>query len=236
MEVADSGSSRKQLALGTVSFAICFCAWGLIGALAPTFREQFSLTATQTSFLVAAPVILGSLARIPVGLLTDRFGGRLTFTLLFVLSAAAALLVPLASSYPLLIGGGFPAWRGRILICGRSGIRLEVVSSEGTGDRSGCLRNGQRGTVRGSVPWPRSGWPGWAGRCFSGRCWPSPGLGGGVLGNGKKRAGFGAGADIQRHDAGLGPGTHGVVAVAVLLSHLWRLCRLLDLPADIAQG
>lgn len=107
LDAVKSDSSRRQLTLGTVSFAICFCAWGLIGAFAPTFREQFSLTATQTSFLVAAPVILGSLARIPVGLLTDRVGGRLTFTALFVLSAAAALLVPLAGSYSRLIAAGF---------------------------------------------------------------------------------------------------------------------------------
>ena len=107
MDGTEPDSSRKQLVLGTVSFAICFCAWGLIAAFAPTFRAQFSLTAMQTSFLVAAPVILGSLARIPVGLLTDRVGGRLTFTLLFVLSAAAALLVPLAGSYSQLIATGF---------------------------------------------------------------------------------------------------------------------------------
>jgi NNP family nitrate/nitrite transporter-like MFS transporter len=65
-----------QLALGTGSFAICFCAWGLISAFAPSFRREFGLSATQTSLLVATPVLLGSLARIPVGLLTDRFGGQ----------------------------------------------------------------------------------------------------------------------------------------------------------------
>ena len=72
-----SQSRNKQLALGTISFAVCFCAWGLVGAFAPAFREHFSLSATQTSLLVATPVILGALARIPVGILTDRFGGRL---------------------------------------------------------------------------------------------------------------------------------------------------------------
>lgn len=100
-------SSKTQLTLGTISFAICFCAWGLVGAFAPGFREQFALNATQTSFLVATPVILGSLARIPVGLLTDRFGGRLIFTLIFLISAAAAILVPLATTYPMLLAVGF---------------------------------------------------------------------------------------------------------------------------------
>lgn len=107
MDATKSNAANRQLFLGTVSFAVCFCAWGLIAAFAPTFRAEFSLTATQTSLLVAAPVILGSLARIPVGLLTDRTGGRLSFTLLFLVSAAAALLVPLAESYPALLAAGF---------------------------------------------------------------------------------------------------------------------------------
>lgn len=106
MEKSDR-SSNTQLTLGTISFAVCFCAWGLVGAFAPGFRAQFSLNATQTSFLVATPVILGSLARIPVGLMADRFGGRLIFTLIFLISAGAAFLVPYATSYPLLLASGF---------------------------------------------------------------------------------------------------------------------------------
>lgn len=98
---------KIQLTLGTISFAICFCAWGLVGAFAPSLREQFLLSATQTSLLIATPVILGSLARIPVGLLTDRFGGRLIFTLIFLISAAAAALVPLAATFPMLLASGF---------------------------------------------------------------------------------------------------------------------------------
>ena len=83
--------------------AVCFAAWGAVGALAPGFRQRFSLNATETSFLIATPVVLGSLARIPVGLLTDRFGGRLIFTLIFLVSALAAFLVPRASSYSILL-------------------------------------------------------------------------------------------------------------------------------------
>ncbi len=101
-----SGASR-QLALGTLSFTICFAAWGLISAFAPAFRAEFRLTATETAFLVAVPVLLGSLARIPMGLLTDRFGGRGVFTVLFLASAVAAALVPLSPSYQAMVGAGF---------------------------------------------------------------------------------------------------------------------------------
>jgi hypothetical protein len=48
--------------------------------LAPQFRQQFHLSATQTAFLVAVPVLLGALARLPIGMLADRFGGRSVFT------------------------------------------------------------------------------------------------------------------------------------------------------------
>jgi len=92
-----------QLALGTVSFAICFAAWGLISAFAPRFRETFHLTATQTAFLVAVPVLLGALLRIVTGMLADRFGGRTVFALLMILVAVPAFMVPLVPSYEKLL-------------------------------------------------------------------------------------------------------------------------------------
>jgi NNP family nitrate/nitrite transporter-like MFS transporter len=92
-----------QLALGTVSFAICFSAWGLISAFAPRFRETFQLTATQTAFLVAVPVLLGALLRIATGMLADRFGGRIVFALLMIFVAVPASMVPLVSSYEKLL-------------------------------------------------------------------------------------------------------------------------------------
>lgn len=96
-----------QLALGTVSFAVCFAVWGLMGALAPQFREQLGLSATETGLLVAVPVLLGSLARIPVGMLADRFGGRLVFLLLMLAVAAPAALGAYAASYRTLLALGF---------------------------------------------------------------------------------------------------------------------------------
>ena len=92
-----------QLALGTVSFAICFAVWGLISAFAPRFRETFHLTATQTAFLVAVPVLLGALLRIVTGMLADRFGGRTVFALLMILVAVPACTVPLVPSYEKLL-------------------------------------------------------------------------------------------------------------------------------------
>jgi NNP family nitrate/nitrite transporter-like MFS transporter len=96
-------SSRVQLVLGTVSFAICFAAWGLISAFAPRFRELFHLTATQTALLVAVPVLLGALLRIVTGMLADRFGGRAVFAALMIAVAAPAYVVPMVPSYQKLL-------------------------------------------------------------------------------------------------------------------------------------
>src|SRR5215475_4701255 len=92
-------SNARHLALGTLSFAVCFAAWGLVSAFAPRFREMFSLSPSQTSLLIAVPVLLGSLGRLPVGMLADRFGGRLIFTVLMLAVAIPAWLVPGVASY-----------------------------------------------------------------------------------------------------------------------------------------
>ena len=100
-----SAASRPnlQLTLGTVSFGICFAAWGLISAFAPRFREAFHLTATQTAFLIAVPVLLGSLMRIVTGMLADRFGGRSVFAALMAVVAIPAFVVPLVTNYERLL-------------------------------------------------------------------------------------------------------------------------------------
>ena len=91
--------NHRQLALGTISFTVCFAAWGLIGAFAPRFREIYHLTQSETALLVAVPVLLGSLARIPMGILTDRFGGRAVFSILMASVAIPVWIAPQQASY-----------------------------------------------------------------------------------------------------------------------------------------
>ncbi len=107
MVTTDARGGTRALTLATLSFTISFAAWGLIGGLASVFTELYRLTASQTALLVSVPVLLGSLARLPMGVLTDRFGGRAIFAILMGLSAIAAWLVPLTSSYPLLLASAF---------------------------------------------------------------------------------------------------------------------------------
>src|SRR6185369_4774100 len=102
-----TAASVRALALATVSFTLSFDAWGLIGGLASVFTGLYNLNASQTALLVAIPVLLGSLARLPMGILTDRFGGRIVFTALLAFSSVAAFVVPATVSYNSLLVAAF---------------------------------------------------------------------------------------------------------------------------------
>ena len=75
------GNSR-QLTLATLSFGLCFYAWALLGPLGPDLQEALGLSDLELALAVSVPVLLGSLMRIPLGILTDRHGGRQVFTAL----------------------------------------------------------------------------------------------------------------------------------------------------------
>ena len=102
----DSHATRALL-LSTVAFAISFSVWGLVGALAPKFREIYHLSELQTSLLIAVPVLLGSLGRLPMGILADKFGGRIVFGLLLCFCVIPAVGASWSGSYVSLIAWGF---------------------------------------------------------------------------------------------------------------------------------
>jgi len=101
-----------MLAVATIGFAVNFWAWALLSPLGPLFRTQGTLgtlTESDVALLVAVPVLVGSLGRIPIGALTDRYGGRVMFPLV-----SAATIVPILfieffalDSYAALLVGGF---------------------------------------------------------------------------------------------------------------------------------
>ncbi|MDX3458984.1 MFS transporter, partial [Streptomyces sp. ME02-8801-2C] len=73
------------------------------------FKDSLQLSSFQQSLLVAVPVVVGSLGRIPVGALTDRFGGRVMFPLVSTATIIPVLYLGLAghSSLTALLTGGF---------------------------------------------------------------------------------------------------------------------------------
>lgn len=102
-----SQEQRRALALSTSAFAISFAVWGSISALAPSFRQMYSLSAKQVSMLIAIPVLLGSTMRLPMGMLADRFGGRKVFSVLLFFSVLPALAVGWTHSYHALLFWAF---------------------------------------------------------------------------------------------------------------------------------
>jgi NNP family nitrate/nitrite transporter-like MFS transporter len=99
-----------MLALATVGFAVNFWAWALLSPLGPKFQDVLHLSSFAQSLVVAVPVIVGSLGRIPVGALTDRFGGRIMFPLVSMATIVPVLYLGLSghsSLAGLLIGGFF---------------------------------------------------------------------------------------------------------------------------------
>src|ERR1051326_7504947 len=100
-------STTRHVWLGTISFTVCFAAWGLIAAFAPRFRETLHLTASATAFLIAVPVLLGSLARLPMGMLTDRVGARALFPILMAAVAVPVWTVPAQTTYTALVAVAF---------------------------------------------------------------------------------------------------------------------------------
>jgi MFS transporter, NNP family, nitrate/nitrite transporter len=100
----------KNLLLALLGFTITFWAWNIIAPLGVRYSGELGLSPTQASFLVAMPVLVGSLGRVPVGALTDRYGGRMMFTVLTMASAVPVMLVAFAGSlqsYALLLVFGF---------------------------------------------------------------------------------------------------------------------------------
>ncbi|MFG2946001.1 nitrate/nitrite transporter [Streptomyces adustus] len=102
------GAAYRNLVVATIGFAITFWAWNLIAPIATPLGEKLSLTSVQQSLMVAVPVLVGSLGRVPVGALTDRFGAKIMFPLVTALTIVPVLLlIVVKDSYPGLLVVGF---------------------------------------------------------------------------------------------------------------------------------
>ncbi|MHA6620698.1 MFS transporter [Pseudonocardia sp. DLS-67] len=108
MTARDEVSPALMLTLATAGFAVTFWAWALLSPLGASLREELALTSFEQSLLVAVPVIVGSLGRIPVGALTDRLGARRMFPTVALLTVLPVLyLGHFADSLAAYLVGGF---------------------------------------------------------------------------------------------------------------------------------
>lgn len=87
------------LASSTFAFTICFMIWMMFAVLGIPVKEQLGLNETQFGLLTAMPVLTGSLVRVPLGIWTDRYGGRIVFFVLMLSTVVPIWLMSYATEY-----------------------------------------------------------------------------------------------------------------------------------------
>jgi len=101
LERVETGKGIRVLALNTLAFTVCFACWMLNGVLVAFLVDTnlYQWDEGQVGLLIAIPVLTGALGRLPMGMLTDRFGGRLMMTLVLLASAIPMYLLAHAQTY-----------------------------------------------------------------------------------------------------------------------------------------
>lgn len=97
----DRAKGITVLTLNTVAFTVCFACWMVNGVLITFLVEHqaYSWTESQMGWLIGIPVLSGALIRLPVGIMTDKFGGRVVYTGVMLFSALPMFLMSLVDSY-----------------------------------------------------------------------------------------------------------------------------------------
>ncbi len=87
------------LGMSTFAFTMCFMVWMMFAVLGVPIKELLQLNETQFGLLAATPVLTGSLVRLPLGMLTDRFGGRIVFFILMLVCVLPIYMLSMATEY-----------------------------------------------------------------------------------------------------------------------------------------
>lgn len=87
------------LVSSTLSFTVCFMVWMMLAVVGIKVQEEMGFNQTQYGILIALPVLSGSLIRVPLGILTDKYGGRIVLFALMAVSVPAIFLMSYADQY-----------------------------------------------------------------------------------------------------------------------------------------
>ncbi len=87
------------LIVSTLAFTVCFMVWMMFGVIGIPIKKNLNLNATQFGLLMAVPVLTGSLVRVPLGIWTDRYGGRIVMVVLMAMTVPAIWLISYATAY-----------------------------------------------------------------------------------------------------------------------------------------
>ncbi|MFC6487860.1 MFS transporter [Nitratireductor sp. GCM10026969] len=93
----------RALTMSTVAFTVCFAVWTIFSIIGVRIKDELGLSETAFGLLVGTPILTGSLVRLALGIWTDRYGGRLVYTLTMLAAAVATLLLSFAHTYPQML-------------------------------------------------------------------------------------------------------------------------------------
>ena len=98
-ELIQQRKAWSVLIVSTLAFTVCFMVWMMFGVIGVPIKKMLDLNATQFGLLMAMPVLTGSLVRVPLGIWTDRYGGRIVMTVLMAVTVPAIWLMSYATAY-----------------------------------------------------------------------------------------------------------------------------------------
>ena len=96
------GNNRKALSVlivSTLAFTVCFMVWMMFGVIGIPIKKTLGLNSTEFGLLTATPVLTGSLIRVPLGIWTDKYGGRIVMAVLMAVTVPAIWLMSYATQY-----------------------------------------------------------------------------------------------------------------------------------------
>ncbi|MEW6098830.1 MAG: nitrate/nitrite transporter [Pseudomonadota bacterium] len=98
-----SDARRRQavsvLIVSTLAFTVCFMVWMMFGVIGIPLKKTLNLNATEFGLLTATPVLTGSLVRVPLGIWTDRYGGRIVMAILMAATVPAIWMMSYATEF-----------------------------------------------------------------------------------------------------------------------------------------
>ncbi|MBL8059264.1 MAG: NarK/NasA family nitrate transporter [Chthonomonas sp.] len=118
--MSDRALANRMLILNTVAFTVCFAVWTMYGVLGAFLADKqiIPISKEQLGWLLGVPILTGSIMRLPVGLLTDRYGGKPVYIGVMLLATLGVASVSFATSYAHLVISG--------LLFGMSGAAFAV--------------------------------------------------------------------------------------------------------------
>jgi NNP family nitrate/nitrite transporter-like MFS transporter len=87
------------LIVSTWAFTACFMVWMMFAVIGVPIKKMLNLNATEVGLLMATPVLTGSLSRVPLGIWTDRYGGRIVMAVLMALTVPAIWMMGYATQF-----------------------------------------------------------------------------------------------------------------------------------------